>query len=272
MTLYSNEEGEQGGATPSIALLKRGTENFMVLVRDARTTYEGRLYAQHEMALKYQQDFIDPVQEGVSSTLIAAMAPLELHFNTYFQNNYNLTEYNYNTTMIHPRILVVGSGAYGGSVAAVLAEYFAFKWDNPSLPWSSMLSIDTILFGASRVGGEDFVTSYNTKVNGRNIISKYSVANAMPCDIQMLCNQDQIKTGTQGNLEGHSKLGGTVVIDTESDPAFSKVKGWSKTKSRLDLAGHQYCVPKCWLTKTFCPQDKQDMCDNDTCPGLFDGN
>eukprot|EP01069_Polyplicarium_translucidae_P001235 Polyplicarium_translucidae@DN1587_c0_g1_i3.p1 len=231
----------------------------------ATTSFEGRLSATTSHALTHLAEFPGAVHEGYALMAESMFPSLSVFFHQWFLRNWDPHRDN----LMHPRILVVGQGQFGGGVGALVAYRLAkyFQRSDVAGTTRSKARVDAILFGATNVGNAEFALAYRSMVNGRNIVSRFHM-DFFPCETQQGCEVNTtIPTGTGPYT--YSPLGGLIEIDPETEPILEdSLEYFSHGHAALHFPAQSICLPGCWVTKSFCKYDTVDMCDPSTCSVL----
>eukprot|EP01069_Polyplicarium_translucidae_P001234 Polyplicarium_translucidae@DN1587_c0_g1_i2.p1 len=263
--IYAREIGESKQVPVAALALREIDETFILTIRDATTSFEGRLSATTSHALTHLAEFPGAVHEGYALMAESMFPSLSVFFHQWFLRNWDPHRDN----LMHPRILVVGQGQFGGGVGALVAYRLAkyFQRSDVAGTTRSKARVDAILFGATNVGNAEFALAYRSMVNGRNIVSRFHM-DFFPCETQQGCEVNTtIPTGTGPYT--YSPLGGLIEIDPETEPILEdSLEYFSHGHAALHFPAQSICLPGCWVTKSFCKYDTVDMCDPSTCSVL----
>lgn len=180
-------------------------DHAMVVIRNIRTTFEGRLFLANEHSRKFLLEDQGPVHDGydaVASMMIPALVG-------YFQKLFATSG------LPRPRITTIGHGNFGSGIATIVARDLSLHVKLAA--GDVAVEHNLVAFEGGPVGGYDFTSELRKNVNVRNIVSMDSGFSQLPCEVVKGCGTgSQVRTGSIGEQIGpYLRLPGRVSVSCE---------------------------------------------------------
>lgn len=173
------------------------------MIRNIKTTFEGRLFLTNGQSRKYTRINVGPVHAGYDAVACLMVPPLAQFLTKFFSTS----------TPYHPKITTIGHGNFGAGIGAIIARDLANQFVRTPRT-HRVIEHNLIAIEGGPVGGHEFTTDLKKKVNVRNIVSDNSGFSQLPCENIRGCGYEhQVVTGTLGTSIGpYLNLPGTVTV------------------------------------------------------------
>lgn len=163
----------------------------MIVIRNVRTTFEGRLFLTHQQSRKFVLTDIGSVHEGYDAVASMMLSPLVQFLKKFFAK----------VVSAHPKITTIGHGNFGAGIGAIVARDLSSQFK--LAPSGVAIEHNLIAFGGGPVGNYDFNNALKENINVRNIVPDNAGFSDLPCETMRACGyENQVATGTSGQRFG----------------------------------------------------------------------